>query len=132
MSREGETTDTSRSGSTPRVKRSRIRAGYRTHTSKLLNDARDEIRRETPSVSTLQKLSVSLKEKLNVLRKIDEEVFLEIKEEDLENEVFQYEEIRSDIHGVLVEIEDRKPGFVPEKRALYISYSKSLLASLEI
>ena len=57
-----------------------------------------------------QKLSVFLKEKSNILRKIDEEVFLETKDDDIENEVIQCEEIQYDISALLVEIEDKVSG----------------------
>ena len=110
MSQEGESTDTSVPELIQRPKRSRIRACYRAHTSKLLNDARDEIYSESPSILVLQKLSVFLKEKSSILRKIDEEVFLETKDDDIKNEVIQCEEIQSDISGVLVEIEDKLSG----------------------
>ena len=118
QTQESEASDTTENPpKNPSIKKTRIRGGYRAHARKICGEARDEIRQEHPSILTLQKHSLTLKNKLKLLREIDQQIFLEIKEEDIEDEVFQCEELQSEINGIIVEIEAKISALKTENAA---------------
>ena len=91
------------------VKRKKnIRAGYRAHTRKLLGESNTISNAENPNKTDIERIALGLRDKLKVLRDIDQEIFELINDEEIENEVMSSEEWQSEIHGSLLALEAKK------------------------
>ena len=88
-------------------KKRRIRGGYRAHTKKFFSECRSIFGEEHPSKSDIERLCVILKEKLKMLRNIDEEIFSTIPDEDIKKEVMEAEDWQCEIQKYLVDLESK-------------------------
>ena len=88
-------------------KKRRIRGGYRAHTTKLCSESEVILETEDPSVFKIESLSVSLKSKLTLLEKIDDEIFNLIEDEDVEGEVIECEELKTDIQCIILKLDSK-------------------------
>ncbi len=88
-------------------KKRRIRGGYRAHTKKIFSECRSIFGEEHPSKSDIERLCVILKEKLKILRNIDEEIFSTIPDEDIEKEVMEAEDWQCEIQKYLFDLESK-------------------------
>ena len=89
-------------------RKKKVRGGYRSHVTKLTNEAKTEIDSEEASSIKIDQISVALKEKLKLLTAIDQEIFLLVKDDEVEAEVLECEELKSRIYGTIVELESKK------------------------
>ena len=90
------------------TKKKRIRGGYRAHCKKLFAECRALFEAQEARTTQIERLCISLKNKSQLLRSVDEEIFLSIDEADIENEVIEAEDWQSEIQGYLVELEAKK------------------------
>ena len=70
----------------------RVRSGHRSSTTRLLAQANDEFQSLKRNLAKLQQLKVTLLEKLDVLRALDEEIVelsLVLTEDELDNDILQ-------------------------------------------
>ena len=84
---------------TPRAKlayslkgKKNIRAGYRAHTRRLLVESNTISNAENPNKTDVERIVLALRDKMKVLRDIDQEIFELINDEVIENEVMSSEE----------------------------------------
>lgn len=89
-------------------RKKRIRGGYRAHSTKLCGEAKIILETDEPSLVKIEHLSISLKEKLSLLHAIDDEIFNLITDEEVEIEVIECEDLRSDIQCLIVELDTKK------------------------
>ena len=89
-------------------RKKKVRGGYRSDVTKLTNEAKTEIDSEEASSIKIDQISVALKEKLKLLTAIDQEIFLLVKDDEVEAEVLECEELKSRIYGTIVELESKK------------------------
>ena len=82
-----------------------MRGGYRSHVTNLTNEAKTEIDSEEASSIKINQISVAIKEKLKLLMAIDQEIFLLVKDDEVEAEVLEYEELNSRIYDTIAELE---------------------------
>ena len=68
-------------------RKKKIRPGYRAHTRKLLGESAAISKAANPNATDIERLSLGLRDKLKVLRDIDQEIFQLINDEEIENEV---------------------------------------------
>ena len=90
------------------TKKKRIRGGYRAHCKKLFAECRALFEAQEARVTQIERLCVTLRNKSQLLRKVDEEIFLSLDEADIENEVIEAEDWQSEIQGYLVELEAKR------------------------
>eukprot|EP00795_Rhopilema_esculentum_P006856 gene6856-12454_t len=93
-------------------KRKRVRAGYRAYVTKLITDAKTLSDEEPFAEVRADQLKFLLKERVTLLRKIDEEIFDLIPEDEIEREVIESEEIQSHIYSVIFELDSRQRNLV--------------------
>ena len=93
-------------------RKNKVRGGYRLHVTKLTNEAKTEIDSEEASSIKIDQISVALKEKLKRLTAIDQEIFILVKDDEVEAEVLECEELKSRIYGTIVEMESKKVFFI--------------------
>eukprot|EP00795_Rhopilema_esculentum_P014292 gene14292-5330_t len=105
----GSATAPSRPASTSLLaKKKRIRGGYKAHCTKLITEAKHVFESDEVNLFKLEHLSVSLKDKLTVLRSIDDEIFNLIDDDDVEAAVLESEELRSEIQGFIIRIDAKR------------------------
>ena len=85
-------------------KKKRIRGGYRAHATKLCSEAKSLIDSEEPLVSRIEYLTLSLKEKLTLMSKVDDEIFNLTDDDEIEGEVFECEELKSEIQYLIIDL----------------------------
>ena len=85
-------------------KKKRIRGGYCAHATKLCSEAKSLIDSEEPLVSRIEYLTLSLKEKLTLMSKVDDEIFNLIDDDEIEGEVFECEELKSEIQYLIIDL----------------------------
>ena len=86
-------------------RKKKVRGGYCSNVTKLTNEAKTEIDSEEASSIKYDQISVALKEKLKLLTEIDQEIFLLVKDDEVEAEVLECEELKSKVYGTIVELE---------------------------
>ena len=85
-------------------KKKHIRAGHKAYMRKLLNEANSVVKEEPNQAVTdrLQRLKISLNERLGVIGKLDEEILdLIEKEEEIAPEIETKGEFREEVYGML-------------------------------
>ena len=108
MSLENEGTDNpprSATISSSLTKKRKIRGGFRAHSTKLSTDAKVLLSQDEPDILKTEHLSLSLKEKVKTLQHIDDEIFNLISDDDVEAEVINCEELRSEIQSLIVKLD---------------------------
>ena len=108
MSLESEGTDNpprSATISSSLTKKRKIRGGFRAHSTKLSTDAKVLLSQDEPDILKTEHLSLSLKEKVKTLQHIDDEIFNLISNDDVEAEVINCEELRSEIQSLIVKLD---------------------------
>ena len=110
MSNNGESASTSTEPlpQPTTAKKKRIRAGYRSHATKLMSESRELLDVGPFSKSRADELRCLLKEKVRILHNINEEIFEQLPEEEIEQEVIDSEELQSKIHLAILELEARQ------------------------
>ena len=86
----------------------RIRGGYRAHVTKTFSEARILLEEEVSTVLNVDKILTKLKDKEKLLSEIDKEIFLLISEDEVEREVIDCEDLKSEIQSFVIELEARK------------------------
>ena len=89
-------------------KKRRICGGYRVHSSKLISEAKGILKDKEVTILKLDHLSVSLKDKVAILRTIDDETFNFMDDDDVETEVLQCEGLKSEIQAIIIELDLKK------------------------
>ena len=74
------------------TKKKRMRGGYLAHCKKLFAECRALFEAQEARVTQIERLCISLKNKSQLLRRVDEEIFLSIDEADIENEIIEAED----------------------------------------
>ena len=87
------------------ARKKRVRAGHRVSATKMISRTEDFLARDVPDVSKLPQLKLSLNEKLEVLKQLDEEIVGMVNEDDVSGEIEQSDEFREGIYAVAVRIE---------------------------
>lgn len=89
------------------TKKKRVRAGHRGSVSRMVKKSEELLAAEHPDITTLSQLRLSLKEKLEVLSKLDSEILYLIDEEaGITEEIEQSDGIKEGIYTILVKIDD--------------------------
>ena len=86
----------------------KIRGGYRGVVTKTFSEARSLLDDENPVILNYDKALAKLKEKHKQLTKINEDIFLLISEDEVEEEVIECENLNSEIQSLIVELESGK------------------------
>ena len=86
----------------------KIRGGYRGVVTKTVSEARSLLDDENPVILNYDKALAKLKEKHKQLTKINEDIFLLISEDEVEEEVIECENLNSEIQSLIVELESGK------------------------
>ena len=116
MSLENEGTDNpprSATISSSLTKKRKIRGGFRAHSTKLSTDAKVLLSQDEPDILKTEHLSLSLKEKVKTLQHIDDEIFNLISDDDVEAEVINCEELRSEIQSLIVKLDAKTEALGP-------------------
>ena len=88
------------------VKKKRVRAGHRASVSRMVKKAEELLAAEHPDATKLSQLKLSLKEKLEVLSRLDGEIlYLVEEEESITEEIEQSDGIKEGIYSILVRID---------------------------
>ena len=89
-------------------KKKRIRGGYRAHCTKIINEAKDILKSDVVTILKIEHLAVSLKDKLNILQRIDDEILNLMDANDVEEEVLTCEDLRSEVQEIVIELESKR------------------------
>ena len=110
MSLENEGTHNSRRSATissSLTKRRKVRGGFRAHSTKLSTEAKELLAQDEPDILKIEHLSLSLKEKVKTLQHIDDEIFNLLSDDEVEAEVINCEELRSEIQSLIVKLDSK-------------------------
>ena len=86
-------------------KKKKVRGGYRSHTTKIFAECDTVLNSANPPKAQVERLRVVLRDKLTVLKAIDEEIFLLINPEEIEQEAVESEDWRTEINTRLSQLE---------------------------
>ena len=89
-------------------KKKRIRGGYRAHCTKIINEAKEILKSDVVTILKIEHLAVSLKDKLNILQRIDDEILNLMDANDVEEEVLTCEDLRSEVQEIVIELESKR------------------------
>ena len=90
------------------AKKIRIRAGHRAHVTKLLAQSEDLIEQERPDLTEIERFIDTFTEKLDLLRKLDDDIISLVKDEDIEPQILEGEELRDKIRYVKIKLIEKK------------------------
>ena len=74
------------------AKKIRIRAGYRAHVSKLLAQSEGLIEQDRAGLTEIERFIDTFTEKLDLLRKLDDDIISLVKDEEIEPQILEGEE----------------------------------------
>ena len=103
------------------AKKRNIRGGYRAHSTKLSTDAKVLLSQAEPDMLKTEYVSLSLNEKVKTLQHIDDEMFNLLSDDDVEVEVINCEELRSEIQSIIVKLDAKTEAL--KRKARYQSSS---------
>ena len=86
-------------------RKKRVRAGHRASATKAMGRAEDLLAPEKPDLDKLSQLKLVLREKLETLKTLDDEILDMVKEDDLADEIEQADDFKEGLYSVLVRIE---------------------------
>eukprot|EP00794_Sanderia_malayensis_P016989 gene16989-18701_t len=89
------------------AKKKKIRAGHRGHANKVMTEAIFEMQGISPSTIEMEHYVQTLTEKELHLRNLDEEIIMLIDEEDIETEIFDAEERRTELKKTIVKLKKK-------------------------
>ena len=87
------------------ARKTRVRAGHRASTTKIIGRCQGLLAAESRDRTKLLQLRMSLQEKLDVLKQLDEEILGLVEEEKIANEIEQSDDFREGIHLVVIELD---------------------------
>lgn len=88
------------------ARKKHVRAGHRGSTRKTIQRANDELALPHAAADKLSRLNLSLKEKLNVLTRLDEEILDKIEGEDaIATEIEQADTFEEEMYDIIVKLE---------------------------
>ena len=90
------------------AKKIRIRAGHRAHVSKLLAQSEDLIEQDRPGLTEIERFINTFTEKLDLLRKLDDDIISLVKDEEIESQILEGEELRDKIRYVKIKLVQKK------------------------
>ena len=86
-------------------KKTKVRGGYRSHAKKIFTECDTVVKKANPPKAQVERLCAILRDKLTVLKAIDEEIFLLINPEEIKNEAVESEDWRAEIQSRLTQLE---------------------------
>ena len=87
------------------AKKRKLRGGYCAHSTKLNTDAKVLLSQAEPDVLKTEHVSLSLKEKVKTLQYVVDEIINLLSDDDVEAEVINCEELRSEIQSIIVKLD---------------------------
>ena len=107
------------------AKKKRVRAGHRAHVSKLLAQSEDLIEQERPCLTEIERFIDTFTERLDLLRKLDDDIISLVKDEEIEPQIFEGEELRDKIRYFKIKLAERK-GQLKSKNQIPQGYLRRL------
>ncbi len=86
-------------------RKKRVRAGHRASATKMISRTEELLAGDSPDVLKLSQLKLSLNEKLEVLKQLDNEILAMVDEGDVAGEIEQSDEFKEGIYAAMVGVE---------------------------
>ena len=86
-------------------RKKRVRAGHRASATRMINKASSLLEDESPNLMTLSQLKLSLQEKLDVLKHLDEEILELVDEDSVADEIQQSDGFKEQVYAIMVRVD---------------------------
>ena len=86
-------------------RKKRVRAGHRASATRMINKASSLLEDESPNLMTLSQLKLSLQEKLDVLKHLDEEILELVDEDSVADEIEQSDGFKEQVYAIMVRVD---------------------------